>query len=550
MTKRIFRSIVAAATVVLFLSYSIITGILYHHFSENEKTRLREELNLAAQGVEMNGEQYLKRLTDSNYRITWVGEDGTVIYDTQTDAAVMDNHGMREEIQEASRNGYGESSRYSDTLLKKMIYCAVGLTDGSVLRICSGQDSLLLLLAGVLIPMVGLLVLAVLLAAYLAKRMAKGIVQPLNELDLEHPADNDVYEEITPMLGKINKQYKQIDGQKKELRRKKDEFEQITASMQEGLVLLDKHGNVLSMNESAKHIFGVEKIQEGQSLLVYDRSLEMSRAVEDAYSGRRREFQNEKNGRIYHFSVSKTESQGRLLGVVILCIDVTEAVMAEKKRQEFTANVSHELKTPLHSIMGSAELLESGLVKEDDQKRFVGHIRKEAERLLTLINDIIRLSQLDEDSEQVKEEVDLYQLAEEVLQILEESAERKKLTLTLEGEHCMIHGIRNYLYEIIYNLCDNAIRYNRDNGNVTVNLKEADKGIHLSVSDTGIGIPREHHSRIFERFYRVDKSHSKETGGTGLGLSIVKHAAACHNGKIGIESEPDKGTRISIYFEG
>lgn len=548
MTKKIFRSIILAVIAVLVLSFSVVTLLLYNNFSDVSTTQLSDELSLAAKGVEVRGEEYLKELQSKNYRLTWVDTDGTVIFDTEADPSTMDNHKSREEITEAFENGVGESERYSDTLTLKMIYRAEKLSDGTVLRISATQDSVVALLLDILAPMVVIIILAIILSAFLARWLSKSIVKPFNTIDLENPADNDVYDELTPMLTKINKQHKQISKQMKELKRKADEFEQITASMNEGLVLLDKSGIIISMNPSAQKLFGADQSSAGQNFLTVDRSLKMSRAVEDALSGKHSEFREQREGAEYQFGVNTIESGGKIIGVVIICFDVSETAFAERNRQEFTANVSHELKTPLQSIIGSAELLENGLVKPEDTQRFIGNIRREATRLVSLINDIIRLSQLDENMESAKEETDLLSLANEVKDVLTPSASKKNIAISVSGECCKMQGVRRYLYEIIYNLCDNAIRYNKEGGKVNIDIKTESNNIVLSVSDNGIGIPFEHQSRIFERFYRVDKSHSKETGGTGLGLSIVKHAVAYHGGIIKLDSAVGKGTTITVKF--
>ncbi len=548
MTKKIFRSIILAVIAVLFLSFSVVTLLLYNNFSDVSTTQLSDELSLAVKGVEVSGEEYLKELNSKNYRLTWVDTDGTVIFDTEAELSSMDNHKAREEITEAFESGVGESERYSDTLTLKMIYRAEKLSDGTVLRISATQDSVVALLIDVLFPMIIIMLLAIVLSAFLARWLSKSIVKPLNTIDLENPADNDVYDELTPMLAKINKQHKQISQQMKELKRKADEFEQITSSMNEGLVLLDKTGVIISMNSAARKLFGTDENSVGQNFLTVDRSLKMSRAVEDALSGKHSEFREQRGGSEYQFGVNTIESGGKTIGAVIICFDVSETAFAERNRQEFTANVSHELKTPLQSIIGSAELLENGLVKPEDTQRFIGNIRKEATRLVSLINDIIRLSQLDENIESAKEETDLLSLANEVKDVLTSSAAKKKVEISVSGESCKMQGVRRYLYEIIYNLCDNAIRYNNEGGKVSVCIKKENNNIVLSVSDNGIGIPLEHQARIFERFYRVDKSHSKETGGTGLGLSIVKHAVMYHGGKIKLDSAVGNGTTVKVIF--
>lgn len=548
MTKKIFRSIILAVIAVLILSFSVVTLLLYNHFSNVSSTQLTDELNLAVQGVELSGEEYLKELQSKNYRLTWVAADGTVLYDTEAESAAMDNHKDREEIREALNSGMGESERYSDTLTLKMIYRAEKLEDGSVLRISATQDSVVALLIDVLFPMIVIMILALILSAFLARWLSKSIVKPLNTLDLENPADNDVYEELSPMLTKINKQHKQISKQMRELKKRADELEQIMTSMNEGLVLLDKSGAVISMNLGAKKLFDTDESSIGQDFLTVDRSLKMSHAVENALLGKHSEFREQRGGSEYQFGISSIESGGKTIGAVIICFDVSETAFAERNRQEFTANVSHELKTPLQSIIGSAELLENGLVKPEDTQRFIGNIRREATRLVSLINDIIRLSQLDENMESVKEETDLYALSNEVKDVLTVSANKKNIEINVSGESCVVNGVRRYLYEIIYNLCDNAIRYNNEGGRVNIDVHKDKNSVILTVEDNGIGIPFEHQSRIFERFYRVDKSHSKETGGTGLGLSIVKHAVTYHGGTLRLDSTLGKGTTVTVVF--
>ena len=549
MTKKIFRSIITVAMVVLLASLFIASSFLYDYFNKSQVTQLKEELSLVATNVDKVGTEYFDNFDSSVFRFTLVSADGSVLYDSQAKAEDMENHLDREEIAEALENGNGSSARYSSTLTERTFYEATRLQNGNVLRISISQVTVGALILGMLPAICAIILISVVVALIMSHKMAKSIVKPLNELDLENPAENETYEELTPILTKINKQHKQITRQMRELKQKSDEFEQITASMNEGLVLLDKKGVVLSINAAAKKLFSADETAVGRDFLTLDRSTDMSRAIEKALDGKRAEFREERNGSEYQFVINRTESDGKTVGIVILCFDVTETAFAERNRKEFTANVSHELKTPLQSIIGSAELLENGLVKPEDTKRFVGNIKNEATRLVSLINDIIRLSQLDEDSEPATESVDLYDVANEVVEILTVSAAKKQVELHLNGEPCVMNGIRRYLYEIIYNLCDNAIRYNKDGGKVIVDLKNKDSNIILSVSDTGIGIPAEHQSRIFERFDRVDKSHSKETGGTGLGLSIVKHAVAYHGGKIKLESTVNVGTTITVCFD-
>lgn len=550
MKKRIFRSIIAVAMTVLIAGFVLAVSFLYGYFRDSQVTQLREELAIAALNVNRYGEEYFDGFDSSVFRFTLVAGDGTVLYDTQASAENMENHLDREEIKEAAESGRGSSERYSSTLTERTFYEAVRLENGDILRISASQATVGALIIGMLPGIAAVILAAGAVALILSERMAKKIVSPINGLDLENPEKNDVYEELAPLLTKISRQHRQISRQMAELKRKKDEFDQITQSMSEGMVMLDKRGFVLSINAAAMKLFEVSGSPEGRDFLTVDRNPEMSRAVREAMERKRSEFRGERNGREYQFIISRIDTDGETAGVVILCIDVTETAFAERSRREFTANVSHELKTPLQSIIGSAELLEAGLVKPEDTRRFIGNIRNEAARLVSLINDIIRLSQLDENSGPVPspETVDLYGLANEVAAELADRAAERDVKVTVSGGPCMMSGVRGYLYEIVYNLCDNAIRYNKAGGSVEINTGFKNGSPVLTVSDTGIGIPPEHQSRVFERFYRVDKSHSKETGGTGLGLSIVKHAVAYHGGTIKLDSEVNKGTAVTVTF--
>ena len=544
MTSKIFRSTVAAAVVVLLCSLSVILGVLYNHFTGVQVQQLKDELSLAVTGTEQYGNAFLENVEADRFRVTWIDRDGTVLFDTQADQTAMENHADREEIREAMESGSGSAVRNSSTMTEQTYYEARRLCDGTILRISANQASAWALMIDLLLPIILIAVLAISLSLLLARRMAKNIVEPLNTLDLERPLSNDTYEELSPLLRRINQQHLQIDAQMRKLQHKTDEFIQITSHMQEGLVVLDKETNIRSINSAAMKIFGAEESCVGSSFFRVNRSNPLRQALNDALDRGHGSAMQELEGRIYRFDMSSIQSDGNLLGAVILAVDVTEAQNAEQMRREFSANVSHELKTPLQSIIGSAELLESGMVKQADAPRFVGHIRREASRLVNLIEDIIRLSQLDEGVELPAEAVDMLELSEEVKTILTPSAEEKNVRIAVSGRGFSVVGVRRMLQEILYNLCDNAIKYNVPGGSVTIHAENN----RLTVSDTGIGIPAEHQDRIFERFYRVDKSHSKATGGTGLGLSIVKHAVAYHNAKIALDSTPGKGTTITIQF--
>ena len=549
MTSKIFKSILAVAIAVLFSSLVIIISVLYPYFGDVQVSQLKDELSLAASATEQLGEGYLEGLDYDRYRLTWVNADGTVIFDSHADSAAMENHADREEIKEALASGAGSSIRQSSTLTEQTIYEAARLNDGSVLRISVSRATALVLVLGMLQPIIIVLVIALVLSAWLAHRMARKVVEPLNKLDLDHPTKNEAYEELSPLLHRIHAQHYEIKSQMRTLKRKQDEFDQITGNMKEGLVLLDSMGRIISINPAARTLFGAGIACVGEDFLTIDRKQNMRLALEAAKAHGHADFRAKENGREYQFDLSRIDSDGNSHGMVILAFDVTEQVNAEKHRQEFTANVSHELKTPLQSIIGSAELMENGIVKAEDVPRFVGHIRKEASRLVFLIDDIIRLSELDEGAEMPHEAVSLKALSEEVCETLADAAKLKDVSLEFTGDEGVVNGVRRLLYEVVYNLCDNAIKYNNPGGSVKVTVAQKPGEVLLSVQDTGIGISPEHQDKVFERFYRVDKSHSKQSGGTGLGLSIVKHAVQYHHGKIAVESEPNKGTTISVLFD-
>lgn len=548
MTKRIFRSIVFVAASVLLASLVIILSCFYDYFGRLQKQEMKDELYLVSAAVEQGDTEYLKGLSSEHFRLTLIAADGSVVYDTAADSESLENHGDREEIKQAFEYGEGESARYSSTLLEKTIYCAKRLSDGRVLRISISRATAGAIAIGMVSPIIAVGIGALILSGILASRLSKRIVEPLNKLDLEHPLDNDSYEELSPLLSRINKQRAQITEQLSELHRRTDEFEQITGNMKEGLVLIDKGENVVSMNPAAKEIFSVTEDCTGKSFITVDRSRKLNAAIKSAFESGHGEIHMEKSGLTYQLDISRIDSEGSAFGAVILAFDITEHENAEKVRREFTANVSHELKTPLQGIIGSAELIENGMVKQEDMPRFVGHIRTEAQRLVNLVNDIIRLSQLDEGVSLPKEKVDLLAVAAEAVNDLAPAAAEKRVALSVEGESVFVSGVRRLLYEVIYNLGENAVKYNVENGSVLVSVAAKDNSAVLTVSDSGIGIAPEHQSRIFERFYRVDKSHSKASGGTGLGLSIVKHAVLQQNGKIELESELGKGTTVRVTF--
>ena len=548
MTKKIFQSILLVAGCVLLASLLIIMGFLYDYFGGVEENQLRDELSLAAAAVEDGGTDYLSQLTADRCRLTWIAADGSVLYDTKTDAESLENHASRAEVSQALAIGTGESTRYSSTLMEKTMYYAQRLDDGTVLRISISRATVGMIAVGMIQPLLIVLIVALILSGLLARRLSRRIVDPLNSLDLEHPLDNDAYEELSPLLKRIHHQHVEIQTQLRELREKTDEFTQITGSMREGLVLLDEHGSILSINAAAQALFGAGAQCVGRDFLTIERSHEISAAIQAAAADGHSEVRAERAGRVYQFDISRITSDGKFLGTVILAFDITEQEFAERNRREFTANVSHELKTPLQGIIGSAELIENGMVKPEDLPRFVGHIHAEAARLVTLIDDIIRLSQLDEGDAMPTEPVDLLTVSQEAAENLHDAAAARNVTVSVQGEPTVIPGVRRLIYEIVYNLCDNAIKYNRDGGRVDITVAHDADGSSITVADTGIGIAPEHQGRIFERFYRADKSHSKASGGTGLGLSIVKHAVQYHHGRIELESTPGTGTTIRVVF--
>lgn len=549
MTERIFRSICIAAITVFLASMALFLGMLYDYFGNIQQNQLKTETELAAQGIQKLGADYFKGLNAEDYRISWIGADGRVLYDSKTDSSEMENHLEREEIKEAFASGYGQSSRYSATLMERTLYSAKQLPDGTVLRLSVAQSTLLTLLLGMTQPIALIIMIAVIISFWLANRLSKHITAPLNRLNLDEPLNNEVYDELAPLLRRIDAQQRQIQRQENQLRQKQEEFEAVTEDMAEGIILLNTKGIILGMNRSAANLFGTTRSCIGKDILSVNRSIEIAELLSDIEKGTRSEKFIELQNRKYQIAISPVVENEIVSGAVLLMLDVTEKEQTEQMRREFTANVSHELKTPLHNIAGCAELLENGMVRPEDTKKFYTQIRGEAKRMISLVEDIIHLSHLDEGPKDMKrEKVDLYAVASDTIKVLSSEAEKAGVSVSLEGESAVLEGVPHLLQSIVYNLTDNAIKYNRSGGTVKISVTAAANEIKLSVADTGIGIPAEHRDRIFERFYRVDKSRSKELGGTGLGLSIVKHAARLHNAKIEMESVENQGTVITIIF--
>ena len=548
MVHRIFRSILSAAIITLLACLVIITGILYRHSTEEQHTQLGNQLVLAVSAVEKNGLAYLDSLKLRDSRITWIAADGAVLFDSEADASAMENHMDREEVKMALASGTGKSTRQSATLLEETLYLARMLEDGSVLRMSVTSDTALSLALGLAQPMVIVALIGMLFSGFLARSMARRIVEPFNRLDLDRPMDNDTYEELSPLLKRISRQRRQIERQLVELTKRTEEFSLITRAMKEGLVLLDASRKVLSINPAAQGLFNVDGDCHGLDILLLDRSRELQEAILESQKYGHSQSRLMRGEQEFQLDITCIIRDKRTEGFVLLAIDVTEQAETERRRREFSANVSHELKTPLQTIIGSAELLEHGLVPQQDTARFAGNMRREALRLVALIEDIIHLSRLEEGMELPAQDFDVLDLLSEVALDFHDAADSRGITLSVEGESAKLHSVRPLLKEIMSNLCDNAIKYNVEGGTVRMTQQEKDGKLMISVADSGIGISQEDQERIFERFYRVDKSHSRATGGTGLGLSIVKHAVQSIDAEITVESVLGKGSVFTVLF--
>lgn len=548
MRKKIFQNYLLVEVLVLVLCCGLFLGVLFQHYEKQAFSQLRTEANYIAHGMELSGESYLNTLR-SDARVTWVDADGTVRYDSAADPAAMQNHLNRKEIAEALRNGEGDGSHFSETLMERTLYYAVRLGDGTVLRVSCTQKTVMAMLLMMMPPLLGVAAVVLLICMLMAFRLARHIVDPINRIDLDHPVVEETYGELEPLVKRIQEQNRTIRRQMDELSQRQREFSALTDNMSEGFLLVDYKTHVLSANHSALRMLGDGKAEEITNLRRDNCLPQVLTTVEAALAGVRTETVQEIGGISWQVIANPVVSSGQVAGVAVLLMDVTEREQREKLRQEFSANVSHELKTPLTSITGFAELMKEGMVTGEKVKEFAGDIYREARRLIDLVNDIIRLSRLDENSKLFEsEQVDLYDLCDEIIANLQNVAERQNVMFSLSGEHVTISGVWQILNEMVYNLCDNAIKYNRPGGTVDVSVRRDGGSVRLTVRDTGIGIPYADQPRVFERFYRVDKSHSKEVGGTGLGLSIVKHGAQYHNARLELESEPGKGTSISIVF--
>ena len=549
MTKKIFKSSILASVIVLIIGMACVLGVLYRHFGGQIINELKKEAEYLSYGVELKGKDYLENVNEQDSRITYIDDAGNVLYDSMADEEAMENHKDREEFQEAEETGVGQAERISDTLSERTLYYAVRLSDNSVLRVSSTQDSVLALTVQLIPPAMGILAVLIILACFFASRIASRIVEPLNSLDLEHPEENMVYEEVAPLLSKIHKQNGQIRLQIEEARRNQEEFRIITENMQEGLLVIDAYTMILSGNSSVWKMFQVWEPKIGESVYSLDRTEDFRKVIEKVLKGEHGSALLHVDNEFIHLIANPVTRDGSIVGAVLVLMNETEKVQRESLRREFSANVSHELKTPLTSISGYAEIIQGGLVRDEDIRGFAGRIYKEAQRLIQLVEDTIKISQLDEGANPYEwEDVDVCQLAKEVCGNLKDVAYKKNVHLFIEGKEVYCRAVRPILEEVLYNLCDNGIKYNRDDGTVSIHIEEEEENVRIVVKDTGIGIPREDISRVFERFYRVDKSHSREIGGTGLGLSIVKHGVTFLGGTVDMISELGKGTEITVIL--
>lgn len=549
MKNKIFRALVALAAMAVLVASVLITFLVSQdHFNETKK-ELSQEARYISMGLQTGGDGYLNKIAAENngdVRITIIESNGRVLFDNQAAAYTLENHATRQEVMEAVAVGAGEAERFSDTLDKTTYYYAVRLDDGKILRLARTIDSIYKSVFEMLPVMVGIVIIVALLASIVARRVTANLIKPLDQVNLDEPLDNETYDELSPFLTRIAKQKRQLSKNLKKLRSKQEELTIITNNMNEGLVLLNGQQNVLFINESAAKIFGFSaKDVIGKNILTVDRAQEVQDILQKISTSGKGEGLYEKEGHYYQLSGSSVNGSGS----VILIYDITEKMNSEKLRREFSANVSHELKTPLQSILGYAEIMKNGLVRDEDKQRFLERIHAEAGNMIELIQNIMELSRLDENKTlDAFENIDLLELAKSVTLRLKHKAQSKGVTIDVTGSAAVVCGVPSILSEVLYNLVDNSIKYNKDNGKVSVNVQDGKNEVAVRVSDTGIGIGAADRERVFERFYRADKSHSKEIGGTGLGLSIVKHGVLFHQGRVELESEPGKGTTITFIL--
>lgn len=548
MTKKIFRTTLSASLGIVLVTILMIMGFLYNYFNHIQREQLRTQTALASQGISFEGKDYFENLKTSNVRITWVDNKGQVLYDTQSDAKHMKNHANRQEIKEAIKSGYGESTRWSATLTEKSIYAAQRLNNGTIVRLSVAQQTIFYLLLGMMSPLAIIILLAIILSVLIARYIAKKVSEPLNNIDLDHPLSNDSYEEITPLLRRLDSHQAKIQHQKLLLQKRQKEFDTIISKIKEGMILLDDQARIVSINAEALKLFQINDDWHGRFMMEVSRDLTLKDLIDQGLKGKKKEANIGIENNHYRVLVRPTTDNNRVTGLVVLLFDVTDQLQMEQLQREFTANVSHELKTPLHVISGYSELLANQMVPNEEVPQFAAKIHKESERLVKLVEDIINLSHLDEQEKLPQETVNLYDLTQKVLEGLQAKADKKHIQINFNGEEAILRGNPVLLNSLVYNLCDNAITYNHEKGQVNVTLKNSPDTITLEVSDTGLGIAEKDKKRIFERFYRVDKSRSKIVGGSGLGLSIVKSALDFHNGSIKVDSHLGQGTTMTVLL--
>ncbi|HEO4550257.1 TPA: PAS domain-containing protein [Streptococcus agalactiae] len=548
MTKKIFRTTLSASLGIVLVTILMIMGFLYNYFNHIQREQLRTQTALASQGISFEGKDYFENLKTSNVRITWVDNKGQVLYDTQSDAKHMKNHANRQEIKEAIKSGYGESTRWSATLTEKSIYAAQRLNNGTIVRLSVAQQTIFYLLLGMISPLAIIILLAIILSVLIARYIAKKVSEPLNNIDLDHPLSNDSYEEITPLLRRLDSHQAKIQHQKLLLQKRQKEFDTVISKIKEGMILLDDQARIVSINAEALKLFQINDDWHGRFMMEVSRDLTLKDLIDQGLKGKKKEANIGIENNHYRVLVRPTTDNNRVTGLVVLLFDVTDQLQMEQLQREFTANVSHELKTPLHVISGYSELLANQMVPNEEVPQFAAKIHKESERLVKLVEDIINLSHLDEQEKLPQETVNLYDLTQKVLEGLQAKADKKHIQINFNGEEAILRGNPVLLNSLVYNLCDNAITYNHEKGQVNVTLKNSPDTITLEVSDTGLGIAEKDKKRIFERFYRVDKSRSKIVGGTGLGLSIVKSALDFHNGSIKVDSHLGQGTTMTVLL--
>lgn len=548
MTKKIFRTTLSASLGIVLVTILMIMGFLYNYFNHIQREQLRTQTALASQGISFEGKDYFENLKTSNVRITWVDNKGQVLYDTQSDAKHMKNHANRQEIKEAIKSGYGESTRWSATLTEKSIYAAQRLNNGTIVRLSVAQQTIFYLLLGMISPLAIIILLAIILSVLIARYIAKKVSEPLNNIDLDHPLSNDSYEEITPLLRRLDSHQAKIQHQKLLLQKRQKEFDTIISKIKEGMILLDDQARIVSINAEALKLFQINDDWHGRFMMEVSRDLTLKDLIDQGLKGKKKEANIGIENNHYRVLVRPTTDNNRVTGLVVLLFDVTDQLQMEQLQREFTANVSHELKTPLHVISGYSELLANQMVPNEEVPQFAAKIHKESERLVKLVEDIINLSHLDEQEKLPQETVNLYDLTQKFLEGLQAKADKKHIQINFNGEEAILRGNPVLLNSLVYNLCDNAITYNHEKGQVNVTLKNSPDTITLEVSDTGLGIAEKDKKRIFERFYRVDKSRSKIVGGTGLGLSIVKSALDFHNGSIKVDSHLGQGTTMTVLL--